>query len=745
MRSNIVASVLVPTYQDAYLLKKSLPTLLRNQPAEIEVLILNNSPMQDVRASISESADDPRVRIVEMGFEAGFARAINRGIRESAGGLVMFCNADLFPTATYIAEMLRFFEARPRAGAAIGKLLRYDLEADRPTNVIDTAGLGLTRQRRLVPRGEGESDSGQFDVQSEVFAVDGAAPVVRRAALEAISVNGEYLDENFFAHKEDHDVSWRVRLAGWECWYVPSAVAYHGRTTRGLGRKGYLSALLSPKRAREVRLRPRARDEEPMADADEERGRAQLRARLPLHPGARGDGRRPQPALRTQGIGRGSDDAEGLSRDVDEEASREGEAEDGSACPSAMARHPSVTERPMRIAIIVNMVAPYTTPLFAGLAARDECELLVVSETPMERDRRWQPETALPFEHVQLDSWTLDLAPLAFGSGFRTRFDTYLYVPKRPLAPLNEFSPDVVVAGGGGIWSSPANIVALAARRRRNWAVVPWWGSFTREKPTWPRRLAEPWVRKFMRSADAWLVYGRRHVKDAVALGADPARTVIAPITALAPEPPAKPNPPAAGETLRFLFVGRLIERKGIDVLLEAFRRVDGGELRIVGDGPLREAVESAASKDARIRLLGHRDGAELASAYRDAHVLVVPSLYEPWGLVVHEGLAHGLPVIVTDQVGAGDDLIDSGTNGYVVPAGSAHALAGAMRAAARWAPEEWDDAARRSRETLAACSIDRGVDGFIRGCTLAVEHRRKRKSADHAETETPSITGVTQ
>jgi GT2 family glycosyltransferase len=245
MRSNIVASVLVPTYQDAYLLKKSLPTLLRNQPAEIEVLILNNSPMQDVRASISESADDPRVRIVEMGFEAGFARAINRGIRESAGGLVMFCNADLFPTATYIAEMLRFFEARPRAGAAIGKLLRYDLEADRPTNVIDTAGLGLTRQRRLVPRGEGESDSGQFDVQSEVFAVDGAAPVVRRAALEAISVNGEYLDENFFAHKEDHDVSWRVRLAGWECWYVPSAVAYHGRTTRGLGRKGYLSALRS--------------------------------------------------------------------------------------------------------------------------------------------------------------------------------------------------------------------------------------------------------------------------------------------------------------------------------------------------------------------------------------------------------------------------------------------------------------------------------------------------------------------
>jgi len=243
MDSNIVASVLVPTYEDAQLLRKSLPTLLGSSPRQIEILILNNNPDQDVPSAIGESGDDPRVRIVEMGFEAGFARAVNRGVRESTGALVMLCNADLFPSETYLGEMLRFFDEHPRAGAAIGKLLRYDLEADRPTDVIDTAGLVLTRQRRIVPRGEGETDSGQFDEALEVFAVDGAAPVMRRSALEAISVDGEYLDENFFAHKEDHDVSWRVRLAGWECWYVPSAVAYHGRTTRGLGSSGYLSAI----------------------------------------------------------------------------------------------------------------------------------------------------------------------------------------------------------------------------------------------------------------------------------------------------------------------------------------------------------------------------------------------------------------------------------------------------------------------------------------------------------------------
>jgi glycosyltransferase involved in cell wall biosynthesis len=107
-----------------------------------------------------------------------------------------------------------------------------------------------------------------------------------------------------------------------------------------------------------------------------------------------------------------------------------------------------------------------------------------------------------------------------------------------------------------------------------------------------------------------------------------------------------------------------------------------------------------------------------------------VPSLYEPWGLVVHEGLAHDLPVIVTDQVGAGDDLVDPGTNGYVVPPSSSEALADAMRLFATWTPEQWKRAGTRSAETLASCSIARGADGFVRGCTLAVRHRRRRAGA---------------
>jgi glycosyltransferase involved in cell wall biosynthesis len=380
---------------------------------------------------------------------------------------------------------------------------------------------------------------------------------------------------------------------------------------------------------------------------------------------------------------------------------------------------------PTRIAVVINTVTPYMLPLWGRLAERTDIELLVVTETPMERDRRWRVETDLPVEHVQLDSWTLDLAWMAVGSGFKTHFDSYMYVPKRPLVPLRRFLPDVVVAAGGGVWSSPANIAALAARNRYGWAVVPWWNTFTRERRSLPRRVAEPWVRCFFRSGDAWLAGGSRHARDAVRLGAHPDRTLIAPLTALGPDPPLERTGLSVPDQPRYLFVGRFIERKGIDVLLAAFRRVGAGELWLAGDGPLRSLLEGEANGDPRIRFLGYADERSLPDLYRQADVLVVPSLFEPWGLVVHEGLAYGLPVIATDQVAAADDLIDSGVNGYVVSAGSDEALASAMRSVADWSPSHRREAAARTRETLPMYGIDRAAEAFVRGCVLGLRHRR--------------------
>jgi GT2 family glycosyltransferase len=240
-------SVLVPTYQDMQLLGKSLPTFLESNTGNVEVIVLNNDTTQDVASWLATDLGitGGQVRVVEMGSDAGFARAINRGIGLSTGETVFICNADLFPSPSYIDVMCAFFESHPRAGLATGKILRYDLDADAPTEILDSTGLMLSRNRRFLARGEGSVDTDQFNDEEEVFGVDGAALFARREALESVSLDGEVFDESFFMYKEDWDLSWRVRLMGWECWYVPSAVAFHARTSRGLGEAAYLSATRS--------------------------------------------------------------------------------------------------------------------------------------------------------------------------------------------------------------------------------------------------------------------------------------------------------------------------------------------------------------------------------------------------------------------------------------------------------------------------------------------------------------------
>jgi GT2 family glycosyltransferase len=238
-----LVSILVPTYQDMDLLESSLPTFLRQSPNELEVIIINNDPSQNVR-DWAQSRLEREVTVLEMGYPSGFARAVNTGVAASNGEYVMFCNADLFVSEDYVDEMLAFFEVHPRAGCAAGKLLRYDLDDDRETDVIDTAGLIMHRNRRATVRGEGLKDSGHLERVEEVFAVDGAGLFARRRALESIRIGDEYFDGSFFMYKEDWDLCWRLRLAGWECWYLPSAIAFHGRTSRGLGEKSYLSSVL---------------------------------------------------------------------------------------------------------------------------------------------------------------------------------------------------------------------------------------------------------------------------------------------------------------------------------------------------------------------------------------------------------------------------------------------------------------------------------------------------------------------
>lgn len=121
------------------------------------------------------------------------------------------------------------------------------------------------------------------------------------------------------------------------------------------------------------------------------------------------------------------------------------------------------------------------------------------------------------------------------------------------------------------------------------------------------------------------------------------------------------------------LFVGRLFDRKRPGDLLEAQRRL-AGRIELVtvfaGAGPLLQDLQIESALDANTRVLGFQTQEQLREAYRGADVLVVPSEFETWGLVVNEAFACGLPAIVTDTCGCADDLVQRGMTGEVYPVG---------------------------------------------------------------------------
>lgn len=165
-----------------------------------------------------------------------------------------------------------------------------------------------------------------------------------------------------------------------------------------------------------------------------------------------------------------------------------------------------------------------------------------------------------------------------------------------------------------------------------------------------------------------------------------------------------------------FLFSGSLIARKGVDLLVAAFarlaREVPNVRLRVVGDGELRAVSE-------RVEFVGFRDWQELPREYAAADVLCVPSRYDGWGLVVPEGLASGLPVIATDRMGAALEFVETGRNGWLIPAGDEEALLSAMREAALMPLRELSHYARESVNTH---TLENGATRFFQCAQATID-----------------------
>lgn len=124
------------------------------------------------------------------------------------------------------------------------------------------------------------------------------------------------------------------------------------------------------------------------------------------------------------------------------------------------------------------------------------------------------------------------------------------------------------------------------------------------------------------------------------------------------------------------LYVGQFIYRKGIDILLEACKKIDPViGIYLIGGIPAQEYLEATKNMN-NVHFIDFKTKEKLKLYYEAADIFVLPTREDIWGLVVNEAMAYGLPVITTDQCNAGVELISDGFNGYIIPADDSSMLA---------------------------------------------------------------------
>ena len=164
----------------------------------------------------------------------GFCEAHNRLIHAAISEYVLVLNPDVILDPCFLAKMVEAMDQDPKAGSATGKLYRQTTASgperrSSDERILDSTGIYFTPNQRHFDRGSNEIDAGQYEKPEYVFGASGAAAFYRRAMLDDIRKETEYFDASFFAYREDADLAWRALWMGWQCRYVPDAIAYHVR------------------------------------------------------------------------------------------------------------------------------------------------------------------------------------------------------------------------------------------------------------------------------------------------------------------------------------------------------------------------------------------------------------------------------------------------------------------------------------------------------------------------------------
>jgi glycosyltransferase involved in cell wall biosynthesis len=319
-----------------------------------------------------------------------------------------------------------------------------------------------------------------------------------------------------------------------------------------------------------------------------------------------------------------------------------------------------------KVAILVNIIAPYRIPLYRRIASRFRT---VVCVSGTERNRAIWAGIANELGGIEVRRTVGLTVPFRVGQE-SVYEEKLLHLPFGQLLDLVRIRPDAILTTEMGARTIQALLYGSVTRT----PVWVWWGGtmHTERHTGWVRSL----VRKIVVAwAPRWISYGATSTEYLRMLGVPRAsilqiqncvdESLYLAASRAAPlntSGSASPLPTVAAP--RVLYVGRMVRLKGVDRFLEAAARVqkEGHEFSIllVGDGPEKGAFESLARKlelrDARF--LAGQPPATMPRIYRDTDLLVFPTCGDVWGLVVNEAMWSGLPVIASVYAGCASELL---------------------------------------------------------------------------------------
>jgi len=213
------------------------------------VVVLDNASSDDGLELARKAMPDARFE--RSAENVGFAAAHNRVIALEPADVHVLLNPDCRLATAFLERSVEALEGDATIGAVSGRLIRFRDDSpdggpleELPDDVLDSTGMVALRNRRVLDRSSELPAAGRDPVSADVFGASGAAAVYRRSMLEDTAFHGEFLDESFFAYREDVDLAWRAQLLGWRCRYVPTALARHRRRVAP-GRRGRLPARIN--------------------------------------------------------------------------------------------------------------------------------------------------------------------------------------------------------------------------------------------------------------------------------------------------------------------------------------------------------------------------------------------------------------------------------------------------------------------------------------------------------------------